>query len=365
MTRILHTADWQLGLRVSAAKGELGPRLRDERFRAVERIAAVARARAVEAVVVAGDVFDDNQVGPATLQRARDVLASFAPIPVLLLPGNHDAAEPGGALARLRDGRPELPHVHVLLDHEPRDLGALVVYPCPLATRHVPDDPTAHLPPRDPDDRRVRVAVAHGGVLDFGAAEVPNLIDADAVLARGFDWLALGDWHGRYEVGPRAAYPGTPEPTRFKERDPGHVLLVEIDEAGALPRVEAVNVAGTTWIEPDAVDVHTAADVDRLAAWLAAIDRPSATLVRLSVRGALRPDDRLALDRTLDAHAETLLRLDLDLAGLRTQFTADDLATLDAPGFLGDALATLAASSDPADHEAAALVRALLAEVRP
>lgn len=365
MPRFLHTADWQLGLRVSAAKGELGPRLRDERFRAVERIAHLARERAVDAVIVAGDVFDDNQVGPGTLQRARDVLATFAPIPVLLLPGNHDAAEPGGALARLLDGRPLLPHVHALLDTTEVDLGALVVFPCPLATRHVPDDPTRHLPPRGPDDARVRVAVAHGGVLDFGAAEVPNLIDADAVLARGFDWLALGDWHGRFDVGPRAAYPGTPEPTRFKEKEPGFVLVVEIEAAGDLPRVEALPVAGTTWLEPDPVDLHGADDVARLDAWLAALPRPSATLVRLALRGALGPDDRLALDRALAAHAETLLRLDLDLAGLRTRFTAADVAAADVPGFLGDALAALAGSTDPLDHDAAALLRALVAEVRP
>lgn len=361
MPRLLHTADWQLGLRVDQA-GELGHRLRDERFRTVERIAALAHARAADAVVVAGDVFDDNQVGPAVLQRARDALAAFAPIPVLLLPGNHDAGEPGGALARLGGGRGALAHVHVLLDNTPVEAGGMVFFPCPLLQRRSALDPTRELPARAPGDASVRVAVAHGGVLDFGASEATNLIDAPAVFAKGFDWLALGDWHGHRPVGPRGAYPGAPEPTRFKELAPGKVLLVELEHE-LLPQVEALAVAGTTWVEPDPFDLHGPEDVARVDAFLWALPRPSSTLVRLHLRGALRPTDRAALDARLAAHAAVLLRLDLRSVEVAVAFAPQDLDGVDAPGFLGEALRELAGSPDPVRQEAAVLLLALLAEV--
>ena len=58
----------------------------------VRKIAELARRETVDCVVVAGDVFDDNGVGADILQLARDALQAFHQLPVLLLPGNHDAA---------------------------------------------------------------------------------------------------------------------------------------------------------------------------------------------------------------------------------------------------------------------------------
>lgn len=362
MPRILHTADWQLGLRIDAALGERAHRLREERLRTVERIARVAHDEHVDAVVVAGDVFDHNQVGPELVQRARDVLATFAPVPVLLLPGNHDAAEPGGVLGRLRQGRPELPHVHVLLDGDPVDAGGARFFPCPLRERQSALDPTRNLPAREPGDPTVRVVIAHGGALDFGQGEMPNRIDLPALIAKGFDWVALGDWHGRLQLDPRAAYPGAPEPTRFKEADPGWVLLVDLPSAGILPTVRAVQVAGTTWHEPDPFDLHDAADVDRLDAWLSSLAPRSATLVRLHLRGALPPAERVRLDALLATHASELLRLDLRTFEVATAFSPDDLDAVAAPGFLGEALRALALASDPTKQDAARLLLGLLAE---
>ena len=62
MFRFLHTADWQLGLKLSFIPGDRGARARNERFETVRRIAKLANERKVQAVFVAGDVFDDNLV---------------------------------------------------------------------------------------------------------------------------------------------------------------------------------------------------------------------------------------------------------------------------------------------------------------
>ena len=42
MPRFLHTADWQLGLRLNYVPGDHGASLRRQRFQTVERIAEVA-----------------------------------------------------------------------------------------------------------------------------------------------------------------------------------------------------------------------------------------------------------------------------------------------------------------------------------
>ena len=123
----------------------------------VERLAAVAKQHAVDAVLVAGDVFDDNAVGMDLLQQASEALAAFAPIPVLLLPGNHDHADERGALARLQAGE----HVVVCDTRDPITVGDGVVYPCPLRRRHELDDPCAYLPTASGD--QPAVVMAHGG----------------------------------------------------------------------------------------------------------------------------------------------------------------------------------------------------------
>lgn len=353
--RLLHTADWQLGLKLRFVPGDRGAKARLERFEVVRRIAAVAREQAVDAVLVAGDVFDDNAIGPHTLQAAADALRCFAPIPVLLLPGNHDPATPGGALERLED----LAHVRVLLGDDPVTLDRLVVHPCPLRRRHDREDPTRRL--GEPVEGAVNVVLAHGGVADFGeSGPGPNRIDLPGVLGRGFDYVALGDWHGTLQVDARAWYPGTPEATRFSERDPGNVLLVDL--GGDAPAVRPVPVGRTRWLQRDWT-FETDADVAALATWLDTLEERAFTLLELTLRGALSLAAHARLDALVEEQREALLHLRVHDADLRDAPSEADLEALEAEGFVGLAAETLRA--DPEGRDALRLLHRLLAEAVP
>ncbi len=91
--RILHTSDWQLGMKRWFLGDEAGPRYQEARLAVIERMLRLAVDRSCDAVVVAGDVFDDNLVDSRTWRRAVDVLRA-SPVPVFLLPGNHDPYDP-------------------------------------------------------------------------------------------------------------------------------------------------------------------------------------------------------------------------------------------------------------------------------
>jgi DNA repair exonuclease SbcCD nuclease subunit len=357
--RFLHTSDWQFGLKLAFVPGEAGARLRAQRFDTVRRIADLAREQRVDAVVAAGDVFDDNGVGPDTVQLARDALASFAPIPVLLLPGNHDAAVPGSALARLAG--PE--HLRVLSDATPFAVAGGVFFPCPLRRRHTRDDPTWELPRREAGDEAVRVAIAHGGVLDFGeTAETPNRIDVRGVLDKGFDYLALGDWHGTLRFDDRAWYCGTPEATRFTEKAPGSVLLVDIPAAGQLPRVEAVPVARARWVTRE-VRFYEDGGVEALRAWLDSpeIER-SWTLLSLSLDGQLSLAARARLDALLQEESGRFLHLEVGRDGVVDAPSDEDLQVLTAEGFVGMAAEALRGEASPEARDALRLLHRLLVE---
>lgn len=229
--------------------------------------------------------------------------------------------------------------------------------------RHEMDDPTGWLPDRRPGEG-IRIAMAHGGVIDFAESadiETPNLIDATRVVAKGFDYLALGDWHGTFRFGPRVWYPGAPEATRFKELDPGAVLFVEIDAPSAEPKVTRIPVATTRWLTID-LEMVDDGQVGELKARLDALQERSHTLLDLTVRGAISLGARDRLDALLTDYAQRLAHLRTDVTRLQTQATESDLASLRSEGFQAAALDRLRESTDEASTEAIRLMYRLQRE---
>lgn len=359
--RFLHTADWQLGLKLRYLNPERAAQMRLLRFQMVERIAEKARDHQCDFVVVAGDVLDDNALGRDALQQTSDALRHFGNLPVFLLPGNHDAATEDCALLRLDLQQ----NVQVLTRRMPVPIPGGLLYPCPLMRRHERDDPTCWLPSRA-DGEGIRVALAHGGVIDFTeseSSETPNLIDAEVVLAKGFDYLALGDWHGLFSYGPRVWYPSAPEPTRFKEKDPGQVLIVDIEEPGAIPAVAPIRVAQTVWRSQKA-EFFGDDDLPGMHQSLEAIEVPSKTLLDLELLGNLSMGARDNLDRLLEEYSERLVHLRYDDSRLHTTPSEQDLAGMSGEGFIAQALDELRGGDGAADADALRLMYRLQQEVR-
>ena len=74
-------------------------------------VLVTARAARADVVLLAGDTFENNQLGQAILERARGLLAD-ADLRVVILPGNHDPALADSVF--VRGGFAELPHVSIL-----------------------------------------------------------------------------------------------------------------------------------------------------------------------------------------------------------------------------------------------------------
>ncbi len=353
MITFLHTADWQLGLKLNFIQGDKGALQREARFEALDRIVALAGEREVDFVLVAGDAFDDNAVSDRTVRQALQRLNKLAPKPVYLLPGNHDALTPDSVYRRDAFTSEADEHIRVLHDTQPIHLadGRGVLLPCPLTQRHEVGDPTAHLTD-DADDARVRMAIAHGSVIDF-EGETNNLIDPACVERARLDYLALGDWHGTVCIGPRVWYPGTPEQTRFKEQEAGNVLVVSIEKPGAEPVVEPVRVAQTRWLE-HTVDLSSHDDLDALAAWYEALAAPSRTLLDLRLRGTLGLADRRRLQDLIERQDDLLRWQRVDDQELLLAPSQEDLDEIATAGFVQTAVERLRDEAGSSDAETAA-----------
>ncbi len=345
MLRLIHTSDWQLGLKLASVPDGRRSRVQNYRFQVIEEIAKLARQRHADAVLVAGDVFDDNAVGREILSQAKDAIALFGDIPVLLIPGNHDPSTPDAALARLE----KIPSVHVLSKNEPLEIiDGVVFYPCPLTSRNPREDPTGWIPADGPDDK-IRVVLAHGSAIDFSAGtDGVRLLDIKRLLDKGMDYVALGDWHGTLRLDDRVWYSGAPEATRFKESDPGNVLVVELDSPGAVPKVESVRVASTTWVKRR-TDLTEPEDLDALETWLSSLPVRSKTLVELRLSGSLSYAELNRLDRLVEQEAEELLWLRMRMNTVTARPSAEDLQQLDTAGFVGRAADALREVADPGE----------------
>ncbi|HMN20392.1 MAG TPA: metallophosphoesterase [Ottowia sp.] len=339
--KLLHTADWQLGRSYGFDDGDAdgvspSAALSQARFDAVAAIAALAHQEQVDAVLVAGDVFDSQGVSDRSLRRTVGAMAGFAGRWVLL-PGNHDAALAESVWTRLQ--RLDIVPPQVTLALQPGvlqfpELG-LAMLAAPLTQRHTHDDLTAFFDSADSAPGLLRVGLAHGsvtGVLPEGV-DSPNPIAADRAERARLDYLALGDWHGLKQVDTRTWYSGTPEPERFVANDPGHVLLVELDAPGAPPRVTPRRVGRYHWRQ-HAAEIRGVGDIDALGDVLAALDAD--TVLRLQVQGLASDADIQHLQRLLDAERARLHLLQADLTGLRLEPTEADLAALRLDGALAE-----------------------------
>ncbi len=357
MIRILHTADWQIGKPFGGFDPDRRGELRAERFAVVARIAALATERGCDAVLVAGDAFDSNDVLDRDLQRTLDAMSSFKG-PWIMLPGNHDAALAASVWTRLKSRN--LP-ANIRIADTPESIelldGRLVVLPAPLTRRHEGADLTQWFDRAETTTGTVRVGLAHGSVANRlpDKAESGNPIADDRAATARLDYLALGDWHGFVEIAERTVYAGTPEPDRYPQNRPGHVALVSIAGAGEAPGVEQLAIGRFTWA---AMTVRLDGDIAALDEALGGVARSGEALINLTLDGSLSLRERVRLDEALSRWSSKLFDLSVDDSGLIDAPDEDDLDRIDTGGFVRQAIETLRARADDPqnpEREAAAL----------
>lgn len=199
---IAHTSDLHIG---GGRKGESHLSLLD----AVLEASHEAKA---QALILAGDIFDNNRVPAAIVEDAARMLAGAA-MPVVILPGNHDPVTADAIYHA--PGFGALEHVHVLGLTSPES----VQFPhLDLDIWGAPHTDYADWAPlRDvrPREARWHVVVAHGHwVRDERDLHRSWLIHDHEIAATGADYVALGHWDVPQPAGDgtvAAYYSGSPD----------------------------------------------------------------------------------------------------------------------------------------------------------
>lgn len=276
--RFLHTSDWHLGRQFHGAS------LLQEQAAALERIVELAAEAEVDAVLIAGDLYD-RAIPPAeAVLLFNDTLArlSRSGAAVVAIAGNHDSHVRVSIYDPLLSAFGVTIRGDVRRAHEPvlvtpkRGGAAVAIYPLPylepavdgpslLALLEAVEAGSSPGSPRISHQEVTRLAldgirrdlrrrpqhrsvlVAHTFVMGGEPSEserqlsIGNVDRVSVDSFAGFDYVALGHLHGSQQLdGPRVAYSGTPLPYSFSEQHhTKSVRIVELDAAGA-PSAEIV-----------------------------------------------------------------------------------------------------------------------------
>jgi exonuclease SbcD len=231
---ILHCSD--LHLDASFASGGIpasaGAWRRADLRATLGRILTLARERQVDAVTIAGDLYEQDYVLPDTADFLAQQFARLLPVRVFIAPGERDALTSDSLYSLTRwPGNVKI-FSQGQLSPEPLVRGlTLWGAACP--------------PPRG--DRALKgfnvqgdgthLLLLHAAVTGQREAE-PGvfLVDATAVQKAGFSFALLGHCHSARmwpEDAPCCAYPGSPEPLGRDEAQGTHeVVLLSIGERG-------------------------------------------------------------------------------------------------------------------------------------
>src|SRR5665213_2289207 len=335
--KIIHTADWQIGKQFGSIAQDAGAIVRVQRLKTVEEIAKLALARRVDAIIVAGYIFENSTLADDTLRKTLQAMRHFKEGKWILLPGNHDPASAESAWTRLqRIGIPE--NIVAATSEEPIILGDrdIAVLPAPLHRKHEIRDLTESFGSVKTPDGIMRIGLAHGSVENVlpGEWDAKNPIAPDRTSLATLDYLALGDWHGTLQINERTWYAGTPEPDSFKENDTGNVLLVTLDGPGALPNVERIPVGHFVWHTIDET-LHGAEDIDHLTRHFSSLPEPhDRHMVQARISGVLDLASRNTLDEVLAEWASKFHYLTVSEGNLVTEPTEDDFDRIDLSGFV-------------------------------
>lgn len=300
--KFVHAADIHLDsplLGLERYDGAPVERLRGATRRALENLVALCIDEEVGFLLIAGDVYDGDwkDYNTGLFFVSQMVRLSKKGIRVFLVRGNHDAASRITKKLRLPERVVELitrkPQT-VMLD----DLG-VAIHGRSYPKRDVSEDLSAGYPDATPD--LFNIGLLHTAIDGRPGHEPYAPCRVDALVAKGYDYWALGHVHQREVLAedPWIVFPGNLQGRHIRETGDKGCTLVTVED-GAIVSVEHRRVDVVRWVLRE-VDVSGAETPDSVV-----------DLVRVVVADELEVADgralavRLRLCGETDAHASLM-----------------------------------------------------------
>lgn len=246
--KIIHTADIHLDSPLVGVK-DSGLR-RHELLVALVNLSEYANNNGVSAVIVAGDLFDDNFTTPSTIESVAEIVKT-SQATWFVLRGNHGGSVPYDKLAEL------CPQIHFFSDN----WTAYNLENVTICGRELGHNDAEQWGKLSLDKSRYNIVVLHGDIDDAHY----GLIDKSALANSGARYVALGHRHAfcEHKFGVvRACYSGVLESRGFDE--PAETGFIEIDTDTDKLRFVKQPIRAVVTKRVDVTDVYSDVALQRL-----------------------------------------------------------------------------------------------------
>ncbi|KAA3619316.1 MAG: hypothetical protein DWQ05_00945 [Calditrichaeota bacterium] len=200
--------------------------------RTLSKLLNFAKQQKVDAITIAGDLFEGDRVSRDTLHFLAENFAEISPTPVYIAPGNHDCYTRNSAYARF--AWPENVFIFTENKLQPVELNDEITL---WGVAHnVPDERQNPLVDfKVPQDGKAHILLMHGSETGpFSEARAVHMpFTLQDIKNSGFAFSLLGHYHGAKDVPdqtPIALYPGSPQPLNFGETGVHSAVVLTIDK---------------------------------------------------------------------------------------------------------------------------------------
>jgi len=224
----------------------------------VQKAMELAIEREAEAVLIPGDLWDNETVSQESVHRLVESFASVDPIPVFIAPGNHDFCSPLSKYSR---------EMQVALGMKPWSDNVIIFEKSDFAHVYHPSREDvvvvgrAFLENVRTSQRLLGTRIArptaaislllfHGSLEGYnreGVAKITAPFSSEELLAQEFSYTALGHYHSFNQIVDahgkiRAAYAGSTGARMLGDEGSRHVLIGSVDSHGLVGEFEKVEL---------------------------------------------------------------------------------------------------------------------------
>ena len=234
--RLLHIADVHLERPFTWLGPDRGRKRRAELRATLARVVAIAREQNVDALCIAGDLFERENSLPALGEFLAESFGRLGDVPVLISPGDRDYYRRGCLYDQV--SWPANVQIFRSATLSPVPVRDGTVWGCAFEG---PDQRSSPLAGLAISDRNLHVGLFHADV-DGDATGLYAPINPRDIVGSGLRFAMLGHVHaGRWDEQHSFAYPGSLEPLDSSEAGPRGAILLDITNSSL--RVEWIPVA--------------------------------------------------------------------------------------------------------------------------
>ena len=279
--KILHTSDIHIDSPLTArlSRDKIKER-RAELLANLSRLASECRRHGAPVMIIAGDLFDSDNVSHRAKRAFYDIIEEYRDIHFVVLPGNHDSE------ILSTEGFADAPNLHVF----EKDALTTFAFGDVTFTGVWPNKP-GMLDELELDSEQKNILILHGELRDKTGDDGESIGTRD-LIGKSVDYVALGHYHTyrATELDKRttAVYSGTPEGRGFDECGECGYVIIDTDGEHVTHTFQKIAKRNMRIVPVPLDNVSRPYDViERTEKALAAV--PPADLVRVELCGSYPP----------------------------------------------------------------------------